>query len=111
MAASLSPAEQSGTPIEAFFWPTTRYRDRNHYFPSYISTEVEVLPGLTVENVLAADARHGGQLNELSRVSSCLHTRTPHMESSLVNSGVNRRYAFFIKTTSSQPDFRVADQK
>jgi hypothetical protein len=55
MAAA--PAEPNGGSIEAFFRPSTRFRDsngnRNHYFPSYI-TEVEVLPGLTVENVLAA---------------------------------------------------------
>jgi hypothetical protein len=48
--------EPTRTPIEAFFRPSTRFRDahanRNHYLPENW-TEVELLPGLTIEHVLA----------------------------------------------------------
>jgi hypothetical protein len=47
--------EQTGTPIEveAVFRPTTRYRDSHRRRLPESITEVELLPGLTIENVLA----------------------------------------------------------
>jgi hypothetical protein len=52
--ATTAPAVPTGRAIEALFRPTTRFRDshRNRR-PSYM-TELELLPGLTVEDVLAA---------------------------------------------------------
>jgi hypothetical protein len=51
MAAAL--LESSTGTMEALFRPTTRYRSRGRWLPAYI-TEVELLPGLTIENVLAS---------------------------------------------------------
>jgi hypothetical protein len=51
MAAA--PFEPTGTSIEALFRPTTRFRDRLGWTPEGF-TELELLPGLTVENVVAA---------------------------------------------------------
>jgi hypothetical protein len=49
-----APTEPTGSPIEALFRPSTRFRDLypNSDLPEGF-TEVELLPGLTIENGLA----------------------------------------------------------
>jgi hypothetical protein len=52
-------AEPNGASIEALFRPSTRYRDSTRDILGYLGylprgwTEVELLPGLTIENVRA----------------------------------------------------------
>jgi hypothetical protein len=51
-----APAEPNATSIEALFRPATRFRDAHGNLRGRLPeswTEVELLPGLTVENVLA----------------------------------------------------------
>jgi hypothetical protein len=51
MAAA--PAEPDGTSIEALFRPSTRWRDSHRGFLPEGWTEIELLPGLELENILA----------------------------------------------------------
>jgi hypothetical protein len=51
MAAA--PVDPTGMLIEALFRPSTRYRDSHAYLLPARITEVELLPGLPIENVLA----------------------------------------------------------
>jgi hypothetical protein len=63
MAAA--PAAPTGSPIEALFRPSTRFRDSHalRYALPYGFTEVELLPGLTIENVLATGVTWGDFLS------------------------------------------------
>jgi hypothetical protein len=52
----------TGTPLEALFRPTTRFRDRLGWIREGF-TELELLPGLTIENVLATGVTWGDFLS------------------------------------------------
>jgi hypothetical protein len=82
MAAA--PAERTGTMIEALFRPTTRYRD-SHRDDRHIHegfTEVELLPGLAVENVRAMSGTWEDfrvfLRNKLVWMTPCVFIRSKH---------------------------------